>query len=529
MICKHNFFKWISLSKLNILRHITVKASKDVCETETLKYITNNLKISKEKITNIMIKTPSIQNTRKEQILSVLEMFENLKLDHSELLLFPKLFNFPSARIDYRVRILRECGFKNVSALEISTYMKLLTSKTITDLKNAGHLSKDENVQDHIVKHLTMWPTSPPMIKTEDDSKLTLNDMRMRVLERYLELLLDLQPETFRRGLNTYAKLRHRPFSNINLTLQYLQDIVKMPNNKINSNLLVLLSNPCNLHMILTEVKSLAGVDIRDILIKRPSLINVNYKTFSKIQNLLNDYNISIESQQKCFEIYSLSFETVQQRFKDVLIIPEFKALLNHPRILRLIYYKTKADSRLQNLKLTSPKCISLNMLSASSKDFDNYSSNIGGKSGCQDYIQNIIIQLDKKYTHNEIKSRLTRHAYFAQISTKNVKFTVDRLKKIFTAEDLFLNCQIFLYPWGKIEKYLNILLRPHNLSENHLKRCNSSDINEEISLEKLTQSQILSLTLYYLEKGHNFNDEGVWSQQLPLDKEILQTIETKF
>ncbi|XP_077293809.1 transcription termination factor 5, mitochondrial-like [Arctopsyche grandis] len=532
MICKHNFVKLISFSKRRILRHISIEANKYKRENDVFAYFTNNLKIPKEKITNILLKTPSIQNTSKEQLFSVLEMFDNHKIDHSELLTYPKLLNFPTTRIDYRIRILTECGFQKVSALEISTYMKLMTSKTITDLKDAGYLAKDEKVQDRIVKHLTMWPTSPPMINTEDDSKLTLNYIRMKVLERYLELILDLQPETFRRGLNTYVKLRHRPLSHINLTLQYLQDVVKMPNKKINSNLFVLLANPRNLHMMLTDVKSLADIDIRDILIKRPTLVNVSYKTFSKIQNLLNDYNIPIESQQKCLEIYSLSFETIQQRFKDIKTIPEFNALINHPRILRLIYYKTKADSRLQNSKLTN-QCVSLNMLSASSKNYDSIFSNIDERSSCRDYIQNIITQLDRKYTYNEIKDKIQRHAYFTKTATTNVKFTLDQLRtKNFTAEDLFLNCQICLYPWEKIEKYLNILLRPYNLSENRLKLCILNNINEEqIAFERLTKSQILSLTLYYLEKRHNFNDQGIWIQQSPSDKdhkEILQIIEAK-
>lgn len=87
--------------------------------------------------------------------------------------------------------------------------------------------------------------------------------------------------------------------------------------------------------------------------------------------NFFQEFNISNESIRKCWDIFTLSSDTVYERLHDLDKIPEFKVLKSHPRILRLVHFQKKVVSRLNYLQDMRVKCASLHILSSTRDQFE--------------------------------------------------------------------------------------------------------------------------------------------------------------
>lgn len=525
MIRKINIFKFNNLIKLrNLSNNIPQKIISDLnLDADVVSCLSKNLRVSETHVLGIFLKNPTICKVKLDHVKELFSVFKQHNLNVNELLRKPLLLNLTPNGIERRAEILLECGFKKVTLSDISKFLTLVTNKTISELKSSEYIPQDINIQDRLTAYLSMWPCSPSMSTYVDDSNTTLLELRMRILERYLELILNLQSEEFQKALKSYPRMRSRPFSQINLTLKYLQNLLKMPEKTIRKNLFVINTHPNKIMKLLTHVESLSGIDIEDIVNKRPAILISKVENLLGIQSLMKDYNIPLDFQQRYMEIYTLSLSTVQKRFFEVFYTPEYKVLLNNPRILRLIVRKTKADERLNHLKSSNKTGFSLNTLSGNEDYFQSFDNN-PHRTRSNDFVQNICHGLGNKYSFQDVYTKLKRHRFHNKTSIITVKETLDNLSKKFSDEEIYLNCQILLHPWDRIKVYLYPLLhynKSKNVSPNlSIFRKNNRDL---VLRDKLTNTQILNLVLYYMEKEHNFDGSGIWQPfAINVDKNIL-------
>ncbi|XP_032514797.2 transcription termination factor 5, mitochondrial-like [Danaus plexippus] len=473
-----------------------------------LNYLCKYLNISKDKAQYLSLKYPVMKNLDVVQIKEIVDILYQSGLDRNMILKNLSLFSLSPITLKFRQMVLQECGIRNITPDILHTYLTVLKQKKIGELKASGLISTNINIENSLASYMTQWPTSITTLVYGDIENLTLYSLRLKIIQRYLELMLDLTCEEFERGLHTYPTIKHRPLQTINKILNLLQREVLMPNHKIKSNLYLFQADPDNLNDLIYKFCSIGGIDIKEVFRLYPKLVMKKYSTMLEIKNVLEEFGISNEAQKRCFQIYTLSPSTIRERLENAKTIPEFKTFFNHPRFLKIIHYNTKALKRIMKLYDNNKKCLSLNILSGSGAHYEVYEKSTGDRLGkSKDLIFCITQSLGHSYSASSVRNIMKRHPFWINIPLVQISYVYDKLSTQFSASDIFENCPILLYPWNKIKSTMEQLDKGH--SKNVPALC-----NENINTKCLTKSQKLSLILYLLERNHYFTGNGVWTDE---------------
>lgn len=460
-----------------------------------------NLDINFNVAQNLAMKHPIINKLCDDNINKLVETVRDVGFDKEVLVKEPQLFGVLPVTIKFRYKVLIECGVKRIHPKYLTNYLAIMKKKTIGDLKKSGILLTNVNIENRLASYMTQWPTSLTASIQEDINKLTLYDIRLKIIQRYLELLLDLTEEEFHRGIKTYPTIKHRPLAVINETLIILQSQVMIPTHKIKSNMYLIHADPENLKNIIFKIRYLGGIDVKEIIRLHPKIALRNYNTLVEIKNILKEYGIDDEAQRRCFDIYTLGSHTVRERLEKAKSIPEFHTFYNHPRFLKMIHYNKTAVMRMTKLYNTNKKCLSLNILSGSSAHYDTFEKTPGDRMGKgKDLIFCISQSLGKKYKSRNIHKKIKRHPFWLNIALVQVQYVYRQLSFEFSSDEIYENCAILLYPWDKIRDTLNSINKTPNY--------------ENINVSNIDKSKKLSLVLYALEKEHYFTGNGVWSEE---------------
>lgn len=503
-----------------IPRHFSTEVKMNMVPQESFsKFLADQFKVSDEKIEAFLNKNVQFYNYEKTHVLDVMNILTKYSFRKSLILKYPKLFSLNPVTIENRVNVLIECGFHDdVIPDHLPSYLSLISRKTIGDLKESKIIPDEISVQEQLVRCLSGWPTSQPMPESWPDSSTSLYQTRMRILQRYLELNIDLPADEFQQKLITYPRIKHRPLKVIDKIINILQNHLKMSNKKIRTNFGILQSNPSNIELILKRVRSLAGVDIKEIIQLKPSLLNVNYKTLQRNQDILNDYGIPFSSQRRCFEVFSLSPDTMQTRLSSIKNDADLQAHFCNPRIMRLVYYKTKADARLSILHEKNKKCISINVLSGCSEHYESFAYGEGDRTKGVDNTRALCSLLEDTYSYKQVQSSLQNHKFFTQVPLQNIhKLFAYMTRQRFNLDEIFNNCHLLLYPLERVERYLLPLLRyrggVEGIGQPAIQELTGYSF-DGVDFTRMSNYTILSLTLYLLEKDYYFSGDGVWSNQ---------------
>ncbi|XP_048005545.1 transcription termination factor 5, mitochondrial-like [Leguminivora glycinivorella] len=471
--------------------------------------------ITQEQAEFICLKQPYVNKLDESTLKCLIDTVRDLGFTRKVLIKDPLLFSILPITIKFRHKVLDECGFENITPKHILSYLQIMKQTTIGQLKKSGELSTMLNVENRLASYMTQWPTSLTTLIYGDINEITMYTLRLKILQRYLELMLDLTEDEFQRGIKTYPTIKHRPLEYINETLNILQSVVKIPDKKIKGNLYLIHVDPENLKKIIYKLRSIGGVDIKDILRLHPKLATKKYEVMVETRHVLQEYGITDEAQRRCFDIYTLSPDTVRTRLEEAKTIPEFQTFLNHPRFLKMIHYKNTAMLRLRSLYNNRKKCLSLNILSGSAVQYDTFEKAPGDRLGKgKDLVFCISQCLGDMYSSAQIRNTVKRHPFWINVPLVQIKFVYQQLSRKFSVQDIYENCPILLYPWAKIKKVLDIF-------EVKQKPAESLYSIELLDLTKLEKSQKLSLVLYYLEKNHYFSGNGVWTEEKCKNSEL--------
>ncbi|KAM3966706.1 transcription termination factor 5, mitochondrial [Aphomia sociella] len=483
--------------------------SQTILDDNILINLRKHLNVSVSKAEHICLKHPVVKKLDENALKSIIESVHELGFAKDVLIKEPTLFSLLPVTLRFRYRVLQECGFVNINPGDLLSYLSIVKQKTIEELKQTGVIPTHINLENRLASHMSQWPTSLTNLIYGDVNKYSLYSLRLKIIQRYLELLLDLTVEEFQRGIQTYPTIKHRPLKAINESLNILQSQIMMPTYKIKSNLYLIHVDPDNLKNIIYKFKTIGGIDIKEIIRLHPKLATKNYATLVEIRNILQEYGISNEAQRRCFDIYTLSPNTIKERIEDAKTIPEFSTFFNHPRFLKMIHYKKTAMKRLRNLYSNNKKCLSLNILSGSSAHFQTFERAPGDRLGKgKDLVFCISQCLGNDYSMNDIRKVIKRHPYWINIPLIQVKYVYEHLCKEFSKSDIYENCCILLYPWNKIKEMLEVFNNPLPSNPSQI------TVSEHLDVNRLNKSKQLSIALYLLEKSHYFSGNGVWIEE---------------
>ncbi|CAH2099886.1 unnamed protein product [Euphydryas editha] len=477
-------------------------------QEDNIQFLCKYLKISESKAHYMQLKHPIIKKLDSDQIKNLADTLYDLGFQRNALLNEPSLCSILPATLKYRFIVLQECGIINISTQHLVSYLTLVKQKTIGHLKQSGIIPHMLNIENRLANYMSEWPTSLTTLVYGNVNDFTLHSLRIKIIQRYLELMLDVSPDEFKRGVHTYPTIRHRPLQTINETLNILQCEILMPKHKIKSNLYLVHADPENLKNILYKFRSIGGIDMKEIIRMHPKLAMIKYQKLLEIRKIFEEYGVSNEAQIKCFQIYTLSPATIKERLEKAKTIPEFNAFYGHPRFLKMIHYNKTALKRLMKLYSNNKKCLSLNILSGSSAHYETFEKAPGDRLGKgKDLVFCITKSLGYSFNTSDVRSVIKRHPFWINIPLIQVKYVYEQLSTDFSANDIYENCPILLYPWNKIRETINLL-------DKNLFKNSTVLPHEQIDITLLSNSQKLSLVLYLLEKKHYFTGNGVWSEE---------------
>ncbi|KAJ8734018.1 hypothetical protein PYW07_014569 [Mythimna separata] len=489
-------------------RYVQVSGTTIEESASYVRSLSKHLNISESKAHYICMKHPVITKLNDEKISSLIHTINEMGFSNQSLIEEPALFGILPVTLKFRYKVLNECGIQNISSALLTTYLTILKQKKIGELKRLGYLPNHFNVENKLASFMTQWPTSLTTLIDEDVNYTSLYTLRLKIIQRYLELVLDLTREEFYRGVETYPTIKHRPLEYINETLQILQLQIMIPNHKIKSNLYLIHVDPENLDNIIHKFRSIGGIDIKEVIRMHPKLATRNCNSLFETRKILEEYGISNEAQRRCFSIYTLAPSTIRERLEQATKIPEFSAFIKHPRFLKMIHYNTTAMKRLNRLYNNNKKCVSLNVLSGSTAHYEAFEKAPGDRLGKgKDLLFCISQSLGKKFNMAKIRNCIKRHPFWINTPVLQVKYVYEQLSTQFADQDIYENCPILLYPWNKVKDTLNLIDK--KLIEKQLPM-----FQENLHYDSLSKSQKLSLVLYLLEKNHYFSGNGVWTEE---------------
>ncbi|XP_041973576.1 transcription termination factor 5, mitochondrial-like [Aricia agestis] len=475
---------------------------------DNLKSLCKLLKISESKGKLLQMKYPVIKKLDDDKLESIVQTVYDLGYPTKVLVSEPSLFSILPITLKFRYEVLKECGITEVSMNNLISYLKIIRHKKVGDLKREGLIVPSLNVENKLASCLTQWPTSLTTLVLGDYNEYTLFSLRLKIIQRYLELMLDVTQEEFVRGLETYPTLKHRPLKAINETLIILQRDIAMSIEKIKSNFYLIHANPDNLKEIIYSFRSIGGISIKEIIRMHPKIAMKNVNTLREIRQLLDEFGVSPEAQIRCLQLFTLSPATIRERLQKAKEIPELNAFYNHPRFLKVIHYNNTALNRIMKLYKMDKKCLSLNIISGSNAHYEVFEKAPGDRLGKgKDLVFCISQAMGKKYSASKIRNMIKRHPFWINVPLVQVKYVYDQLSVDYSTDDIYENCPILLYPWSKIKETTNLLNRAAKTPTHALKI-----LQEDVDLKRISSKQKLSLVLYLLERNHYFSGNGIWT-----------------
>lgn len=456
--------------------------------------LTESLGCSLASATSIVMSNRKILSIRRETLLKNVGMLKSL-FPVREIMRHPEILSFQFGTAEQRYRNLEECGIKKVTPARIVRYVELMTQPAYS-LK----LRSVIEVETDTAAHLLSFLDCPAGVRVDILSELPLHypftlsiaEVKQIVLRKYLAWRLGCTQEKIAMLVQKYPSVENRSLQFLRHTIELLTNHFHMPTDKILRNGFVLLAHPGNLESQLSQVRQLAGMDMRELAVLCPRLLTVPAENLIRVERLLQAHGITPAQVQRCIRIYSLSPETIEKRLKEITKVAEFEVRRECPRLLNLVYYASKARHRLELLsQLGHPASgVSINVLSMGASDFARvfYSgSDRGRPRETSEYLAHLLGKPEA-----EVRQRLASHPSAKRISLLNTRRVVDwLLPRGVTYEQLWYGLQVVLYDSELVAAhFLRLPEREELQPYSEWRDC----------------PQLLEVLLYYIEREAHFS-----------------------
>ncbi|CAH2267181.1 jg2913 [Pararge aegeria aegeria] len=280
---------------------------------------------------------------------------------------------------------------------------------------------------------------------------------------------------------------------------------------------------PVNTKLILDNVDSLGGMDIRDVIRAEPAILKNNYQAVLEIKNLLTQYNISDDAQQHCLRVYCMRPKTVRERLEQLSNVKEYQILSTNPRVLYMVVHERKMMNRLNKIRAAQKQCYSLNNLVSSTKLFNtleleryvNFFLKI--RKGDTSAKENSNIEVDS--TYNNINCRILTDREILSLVLyeieKKYHFSGDGIWTRFDGGKSDTPSVSKKLKQLELERYVNFFLkiRKGDTSAKENSNIEVDSTYNNINCRILTDREILSLVLYEIEKKYHFSGDGIWTR----------------
>lgn len=409
----------------------------------------------------------------------------SMNIPTEEIINVPAILATHSISLLNRCQILTESGFTKVQLVHLYKYL-IIYRKTIETLKLYGFIG----ATDVSKSLLASFELDTSLL--EVDQRKSLDVARKIILDEYLKRVLDFDEKQISSFWISYGRVKHKSGASILGMVKLVKEELDFTNERIQKNAYILHGDPENLKETLRRFTTIAGISIKEVLIKRPKICMANPDTIATTLDVLRRYNISDKSLYICPDVLTLGPQTVENRLIDLTSLKEFDGLLDHPRVLKLVMYQIKAKARLEYLQQLKFKCASLHILSSDNLTFERYTREGADKTKGNDIAAFIAHNFGKR--EDEVRELVARHPNWTCVPLKVMKSNLMLLmREGFIKEDIYKHLFLLAYPTSRIEEKLEF-------------------VRKDDSCKRAKKGQQLSLILYYIELDFHFTGDGVWT-----------------
>ncbi|XP_038209552.1 transcription termination factor 5, mitochondrial-like [Zerene cesonia] len=289
--------------------------------------------LSPKNLEQLRKKEPNLTNFTTEKLYLTLDILKKFGISAEEACCNPHLFCMNAISMDNYGEIFKECGFTKIVPKHLIRYNTIVKSRTIAYLKKEGLLNNESNLEEVLLAKFQEWPEQQKSLKKFCDANTSILTIRTSVLERYLEWRLHINNEDFAKYCKNYLPLRHRPMSDIRQAIDIAENIIKFELKVIKRNGFIISSDPVNTNLILENVDSLGGIEIKEAIRLEPAILKNNYNSLLEIKELLKQYDIAEEAQRRCLRVFCMNPDSVRDRLNELVNMKEYKVLATNPRV----------------------------------------------------------------------------------------------------------------------------------------------------------------------------------------------------
>ncbi|KAK7069897.1 hypothetical protein SK128_002427 [Halocaridina rubra] len=442
--------------------------------------------ISKGRAHELMKKEPRLQEVHKCDLFRNIQTLKKYGIDPDEVRKNLQLLYFCPLTVEHRVAILNELGFKNLSAYHCRTFSKLYKS-TFSLLRTYKLVSSTYDVTEVLSSLNTPRDILDDFKLPRNLDDLTVSEVHRMLSFTFLCWYFDCEQDSVDYIYNIYPPTQVKSMSLQKAFFEKLKNHWNFDNEEIRKHGFLLCGSPTNLELIEENVKHLVGVNPRTVVHYTPRILLTPYHKLCQIVNMLMDINISQAAVLQNPNIFTLQPQTIKERIEQLQETPEFSGLLSHPRVLRLIYFSTKAKHRLDVLRVLkdSRSIPSLNILTGDQEKFENYVAFGYLRTNRRD----IVTFLSKELSVDSsiIRKSLRIPSHKLHLSLVSVKKNIAYLyEKGFSREQVLMCLETLLYPHEVVTQQFQLL-------RDKMKSSLDKDITE--------YPMALQFLLYFMDK----------------------------
>ncbi|KYN41807.1 hypothetical protein ALC56_03737, partial [Trachymyrmex septentrionalis] len=414
----------------------------------------------------------------------------NIRVDSIEKLHF--CLRLQEYSLEHRINVLKELGVPVISISLLNNTSYHFHTK-LSKFQNRVNIPAEQNIAANI------FGSEVPEHIFKLSNTLTVQEYYWKCLLYCKNQIFNLPYLDDKILLHKYIKIKS--IRMITETLKVLRLDLHYDEKIIKNNPSVIIASADNIRLLLNHSTEALGMPIVTFLRKYPFILLQDSVNVIRLLKLFKKNEIPDKHVETCMQIFRVSYEDVQQRFKMIKRHPDLSLWYKHSRMLQIVYKLKQTKQRIKyiniidSLKWTKPQTF---LATNSSMD---KALQIGLDSSRYS-LRHIFMQ--ELGVNKSIL--LTRHLHWKTATYKDIKQMLKYLKKHFTINEICSNIHIVLYKQSRVEKVLADLKRQYSQ-------------NTEYSF---TNSQYLALCLYMLEKNNNFTGDGVWINEPNMKEQSL-------
>ncbi|KAG5684932.1 hypothetical protein PVAND_014140 [Polypedilum vanderplanki] len=497
------FSRTFKLSRSRLYSSFTQINEKETVYQKFIELYMKHLKIRENEAKKFLQKNPKYWAEKNLKQFESTLIYLTKNYSQTEILNNSNCFRIPATSYESRLQVLNECLFQDIRLIYFTKFISMM-NKNILMLKAYNFI----DIKSDVILNLKNQIDLPIVISKNLTEKMSLSEIRTELMNAYLKERLKMSETQIEKARKTYRNFHHRSLRSLVDALNILMNELNFTSEQIVKNAFLLYSRAENIKNIINDIPQIAGVNTKQILHTRPRILVQTCDNLKEIISHIKNFNIPEDAILKCSSVATLSPETVYARLEELNKIKEFNVHKSNPRILRLILGQTKAKARLKYMKDLKMRCFSLSVLCDTSKIFEKHVYIGADQTKGKEIIEFLSIQFN--ISKNDVRTILKSHPHWMKVPVLSIKQTLEFLQlRDFSKKDLLQNLHILLYSIERIESKLKMLLE-WKYDDN----SNSIDFD----LKHVSNSKLLSLCLYFIEREYHFTGMAVYDEEFKFD-----------